>query len=609
MNNDVTAKMNALSGEPLVILILCTMLVSLGQHVFTCPHNCMCIIRTNQLVVNCSNAGYVTIPDDLPRKTIILDMSGNALGSWSGSVLMENVPNLQKLYFDDCDISCIGPHAFAGLRNLEALYLRNNKLREVPSLALRTLPHLRILSLKGNYLTKLEGSPFLLQKELEKLDLSHCNLTRVDRKTFLGLTSVSYLNLAENNFVTLSSQDFSPMTSLLQLDVHGNSLYCNCSLYGMIEFLRKRRIGYGKTPRCEHPLSMLGLSWDDIPTEKFACYPTVRTRILRYDRKLLTLECEATADPQVDIYWLYNGKRVNNSGLNYSVITSGFLNRYSVLTIEITENKAMNILGMYVCIARNTAGAVLSTLTISTVHQEEELDFVSVKAGTVIVIIILSCVLIVFLCLMFVVFCLNQRRKRLLRVGKQRMRAKTRVKVELSDNPVVQTDTIDTADQDSGVGTINSEEHVIRDRNSIRSSLDQRPIPDVVPSVTPVSQRDSLGSYYKFAIPYYEPIFNAKTFDHFPLRLEISSSDRTSIDSYRPPSQLWGGLPSYLTTPRGGASPSLLSKSPLQSQTNHLPLSFYRPVEAYNRFLPGMKETDLDRTWSPSPIQCPETDL
>ncbi|XP_014679576.1 PREDICTED: immunoglobulin superfamily containing leucine-rich repeat protein-like [Priapulus caudatus] len=364
-----------------LVLVLVLLLL---QHtsVATCPRHCECIVRTNQLSVDCRAAGYTRVPPDLPADTLVLNMDDNSVATLRADSFRA-APNLQQVSLARCGLRDIEPGALAGFRNVKSLLLGGNALREVPAAALRGLPNLKTLSLDGNPLGALVGSPFASLRKLTRLELGGCGLREVGPEAFAGLDNVNFLSLRDNELTTLSLATFLPLEALLQLDVHRNPLRCDCSLRPLVDWAKRRRVGFGASPTCAEPPRARAADWDRMTLLDFACAPTVRMAALSASDVAVRLRCSVSADPRATVLWYRNGVVVTDLFLNYTISRDSYStssssssssssrsngdvgDRHSVLTVYGTPS---DVYGEYVCYAENPGGAANASL----VHRHDD---------------------------------------------------------------------------------------------------------------------------------------------------------------------------------------------------------------------------------------------
>lgn len=165
----------------------------------TCPNNCTCFHdqswSTN--VVECSSAGYLEMPSNIPMDTTEVYIDGNNLSELSGHSFIGR-KNLRVLYANNSNIEHIYNTTFIGLKKLVILHLENNKIIKLNGDELQSMENLKELYLQNNRISYIENRTFLELKKLEVLRIDGNKLTHFE---VWQLTLNPYLveiGLAEN---------------------------------------------------------------------------------------------------------------------------------------------------------------------------------------------------------------------------------------------------------------------------------------------------------------------------------------------------------------------------------------------------------------------------
>lgn len=385
--------------------------------VATCPRRCECIIRTNLMTVDCRAAGYTRVPRDLPTDTIILNMEGNSLDILRGDSFRD-VPNLQQLSLANCRLSEIEYGAFSSLNNLEVLILDRNRLDEVPANIFSSVPNLKTLGLNDNPVRSIEGAPFRSLSKLSKLELGQCRLQHLSHSIFLGLENLNFLSLHQNELVTLDLKTFKPLLSLLQLDLHRNPLSCNCTLRPLVDWMKRRRVGFSVPPTCAEPLRARDKNWDQMSLLDFACAPKVRLKPLQTTDSVIQLQCQVFADPSASVLWYRDDIVITDLFMNYTISGDVYdsVDKVSVLTLYGTSEE---VFGRYFCYAENPGGSMNETFSHRHEETHDEVLIEGSKSAPAVVIILVSfaVVISVVLCL---ACCLKRRRRVTVKRGRRR---------------------------------------------------------------------------------------------------------------------------------------------------------------------------------------------
>lgn len=168
---------------------------------YPCPSDCTCEDGTKFL--NCSDRSLTTIPADLPRNVIRLDLSGNNIKVVPMEAF-QNCTEVREILLDRNVIEQLDKEVFMKLVRLDVLGLAGNQLSHLATDTFEEAQSLRRLVLNDNPLVVPDDGPFLQQEELEELEIARCNLTELTKETFSGLAGLKWLNLAGNEFDEVS---------------------------------------------------------------------------------------------------------------------------------------------------------------------------------------------------------------------------------------------------------------------------------------------------------------------------------------------------------------------------------------------------------------------
>ncbi|XP_060524638.1 toll-like receptor Tollo [Cylas formicarius] len=184
----------------------------------TCPDRCSCyhdhLWSSN--VVDCSNAGYNTVPEKIPMDATEIYLDGNDLGE-------------------------LGSHVFIGKKKLEILYLNNSNVKALHNRTFNGVTSLKVLHIENNELEELRGFEFNELNNINELYLDHNKIEFVGNQTFRNMSKLQVLNLDENKIT-----DFAPLQLTQEkLDYHprvtvnGNKWSCDCdSLSRLASWIR-----------------------------------------------------------------------------------------------------------------------------------------------------------------------------------------------------------------------------------------------------------------------------------------------------------------------------------------------------------------------------------
>lgn len=180
----------------------------------TCPTNCSCYHdhTWSSNVVDCSNAGYTSVPEKIPMDATEIYLDGNNLGE-------------------------LGSHVFIGKKKLEVLYLNNSNIAAMHNRTFNGVKSLKILHMENNNIDELRGYEFDQLEKLSELYLDHNKIAFVGNQTFAKMRKLEVLKLDENKIVDFSAwkqlADDSEAKPRVILD--GNKWLCRCTGLSRLE--------------------------------------------------------------------------------------------------------------------------------------------------------------------------------------------------------------------------------------------------------------------------------------------------------------------------------------------------------------------------------------
>ncbi|XP_071792808.1 slit homolog 2 protein-like isoform X2 [Asterias amurensis] len=183
-----------------------------------CPESCSC----SGSIVDCSDAGFHSVPDNIPTYTTELRLNENDISRISADGKFVNLINLNKLDLRNNRISIIEEGAFQGASNMFELNLRTNRL------------------------------------------------TCIGNETFIGLKSLRLLALYDNGISTITSGAFDSLKELSTVNLMGNPLNCNCHMSWLPEWLNSRSVFTGD-PICQSPENLRDVPLAGLQKADFTC--------------------------------------------------------------------------------------------------------------------------------------------------------------------------------------------------------------------------------------------------------------------------------------------------------------------------------------------------
>ncbi|KAL4226043.1 otolith morphogenesis [Mactra antiquata] len=182
-----------------------------------CPSSCNCL----GYFVDCSRAGLIEVPKDLPSWVYHLEIQSNGIRE----LHPENFRGLLKLKLLDVsnnEISFINETVFENLPSLEELKINHNKLTELP--VLRGNPVLNRLELTHNKIHTINGNGLMRVPQLDMLDLSYNDIGHVTNSSFPANLSITKLFLRHNEIILFEAGCFYNLTKLEILKLNKNKI-------------------------------------------------------------------------------------------------------------------------------------------------------------------------------------------------------------------------------------------------------------------------------------------------------------------------------------------------------------------------------------------------
>ncbi|XP_066264584.1 uncharacterized protein [Branchiostoma lanceolatum] len=209
------------TGTLSMLLIYVTIAAYWFTPIQTCPVNCTCVAQPF-MVVLCSGQGFTTIPKNLPKNTVTLNLAYNKI----------TVLDLRKLY---------------DLESLERVDLSSSEVKTI------------------------HGS-FELFKNLSIINLSQNNIESILWTTFGNVLSrISVLHLGDNPF----NCDCNKWDTDL-CDCSGNIFRCTCNIQWLKEHVEKYP-SLGWDIKCESPASVRGKAIIDVTIMPHGCETKYQT--------------------------------------------------------------------------------------------------------------------------------------------------------------------------------------------------------------------------------------------------------------------------------------------------------------------------------------------
>lgn len=368
---DQTSRIVTLLAPHLGLLLL--LLRSLHGSEQTCPHMCLCLSDT----ISCSSRGLAKPPHSLPSLLISLDLNQNNLSSL-GPSSFNKMPRLENLWIAHNQIRTLEHNTFHTVSGLRLLDLSSNQLCVVQQHTFQGLWQLEELRLYNNKITQVEAGALRGLSSLERVYFSLNQLTHFPFFSIQGHSHplLAVLDLSSNRLARLQWEDVEALPpSLVQrgLFLHNNSLFCDCSMYGLFwswnlrnyssvqDFLDEYTCNVNGDPRVSirflrHNHSFLSCAVDKVPPAmvlRFAMDVSEGDRVL--------LDCQTSlGGTNLSFTWLSPNKGlINQTGIKDTLISI-----FSNGTLEIRA-AAVSDSGLYLCTAVDVGKALNATREVN----------------------------------------------------------------------------------------------------------------------------------------------------------------------------------------------------------------------------------------------------
>lgn len=204
-------------------------------------------ISLQRLVLNGNNLRYLNADNAkevLTSESLVhLELENCAITTVNGDVLMQNLPNLERLNLNNNPLAGLTTLPSKALRFLE---MSNCNIQRIPKQFLEGLPSLEHLDLSFNSAIQVAAATDVLDSySLTKLDLSYCSIDEIDLsflpnlsvlklrgnmlrditfRTFQNNSLLEIIDLSRNSLRTLETESFHKLKKLQELDLAYNQI-------------------------------------------------------------------------------------------------------------------------------------------------------------------------------------------------------------------------------------------------------------------------------------------------------------------------------------------------------------------------------------------------
>uniref|UniRef100_A0A1A7XAD6 TIR domain-containing protein n=1 Tax=Iconisemion striatum TaxID=60296 RepID=A0A1A7XAD6_9TELE len=287
--------------------------------------NCSIIyqeIPSAEIALDCAGRKLVTIPDDLPRHAVTLQLGENLLEK----IIKGSFCDMSKLRFLNVTsnkVAHVEDGSFTDLVSLKTLDMSNNNLTSLTRDMFQGLSNLTELDLSGNNVQFIHSSALQPLISLQTLDLNDNGLQQVASiQPILQLPQIQTLSLTCNNFSSFETKDL-PLnlsSSLKVLGVSSLKLETFSITTPIFPYLQKLELSVcGRSSELQwdipdkallrnithlyltHPV----LSFEDFQTviQSFESLSHLRLGDLDFERGLLTTICQIQTLRKLDLFY------------------------------------------------------------------------------------------------------------------------------------------------------------------------------------------------------------------------------------------------------------------------------------------------------------------
>ncbi|XP_017260800.1 toll-like receptor 13, partial [Kryptolebias marmoratus] len=211
------------------ILKLFCLLLPINPSLSYSLKNCTVQYQENlsaEVSLDCESRGLVTVPDDLPRDAVSVDLGGNQIEKLNKDDFFHML-KLRTLVLNSNLISHVDDGSFINLVLLKTLDMKINSLTNLTSNIFQGLSNLILLDLSVNKIKFIHSSAFQFLTSLETLQLDTNHLHEIaDIQPILQLPKIKRLSVACNYFSSFETKDLDSIfsSSLKELSVSGYGL-------------------------------------------------------------------------------------------------------------------------------------------------------------------------------------------------------------------------------------------------------------------------------------------------------------------------------------------------------------------------------------------------
>lgn len=351
---------------------------------------CKCKWISSKKMGDCKNTSLISVPKEMSTELQVIDLSENIIPELRANEFRDaNLLNLHKIYMKNCTLQEINRDAFKTLQLLIELDLSNNRLKVIYVGTFDDVIRLRVLTIQHNFIEQLDDGLFKNLGFLARVDFRHNQLKTVSQHTFINVSVLREIDLEYNQLSVLKEETFGNMQNLVSLTLNQNPWNCTCDLQQFQKFAIRKGL-YTPPTDCHLPMSLRGKLWTDVPTESFACRPTIMYPhdglTIDATNDNITITCQMKGIPKPIIRWFYNNQSLNPNDQRITIRNSEEMNRRSTVEFYVSELSIFGVRaedrGTYTCMATNTAGETKADVHITVPPVLESIDGLNVIIGS-----------------------------------------------------------------------------------------------------------------------------------------------------------------------------------------------------------------------------------
>ena len=191
---------------------------------------------------------------------VTIDLFGNGITELA-EYTFGDCKNLKQIFLEKNEITKVSKYAFSGLNKLTDLTLESNLLTSIPVGTFNELTEIKRLWLKNNSLTEIPSGLLSPLSKAHNIYLSHNIIATIGASAFSGEPDI---DLSNNKIKKLYKSTFQNVTVYKKLSLDNNPIDCDCNLYEVYHFLKRKKPSVKITGLCQSPSSVINATIESV---------------------------------------------------------------------------------------------------------------------------------------------------------------------------------------------------------------------------------------------------------------------------------------------------------------------------------------------------------